>query len=268
MDFNPFAISTEQQRRVYWKSFERVRGEHLGWARRTFLKALAAGFRSWVIRFDTIQQPAEMLAYDIDPEPMERAYNDVYARVGGDFAIRTFRSLKSGGYYERKDYTESDYRAQMLVWLQTAAAERVTSVNATTNAQIRAKLQKILSDGITEGSSIPEVRRAITAEFRVLSGYRAERIARTEIVAASNKGALVSAQATGLELQKVWIATRDDRTRESHWSADGQTRDMGEDFSVDAQPMEAPGDPSAPPELVINCRCTVAFQRPALIKVE
>ena len=262
MSFNPFNIDTETARVAYWKSFDRYRGEHYEYARRRYLKALADGYRSWVVRFDTVTTPAEMTQYEIDPEPMERAYSDVYRKVGADFAVRTFRSIKSGGHYLTKDYTVNDYRDMMTQWLGTVGATRITSVNVTTNKQILGVLQRILLDAQTDGLSIPQVRRLVTAEFQQLAGYRAERIARTEIVAASNHGALMAAESTNLELNKVWIATRDDRTRDDHAEADGQTVMLKESFRVGVDTLDMPGDPNAPASNVINCRCSVAFSRP------
>jgi hypothetical protein len=262
MDFNPFNIKTDEQRTFYWKSFERVRSEYLVWARGVFTRALAAGYRSWVVRFDEVTQPNEMTRYTIDPAPMAQAYNAVYRRVGGDFAVQTFKQIKSGGSgYITKDYTVNDFREMMQAWLLSVGAERVTSVNANTDKQIQAILQRILTDATNNGLSIEQTRKLITAEFKQLTGFRAERIARTEIVAASNHGALLAAESTGLQLQKVWIATRDDRTRDAHMNADGQTRNMGEPFNVDFVDMEMPGDPTAPASTVINCRCAVAFSR-------
>jgi 2'-5' RNA ligase len=49
--------------------------------------------------------------------------------------------------------------------------------------------------------------------------------------------------------------------RSSHQKVAGQVRPLGEKFNVDGVEMSKPGDPHAPIELWINCRCTV---RPVL----
>ena len=65
----------------------------------------------------------------------------------------------------------------------------------------------------------------------------------------------------GINISKQWIATLDDRTRDTHQKLDGQTVPVRESFHVGTKHGTAqiryPGDPSASPELVYNCRCTM-----------
>lgn len=58
----------------------------------------------------------------------------------------------------------------------------------------------------------------------------------------------------------VHNSTPDARTRETHRAADGQTRTVGEPFTVGGASLKYPGDPSAPPAEVIGCRCVVLYQ--------
>jgi uncharacterized protein with gpF-like domain len=58
-------------------------------------------------------------------------------------------------------------------------------------------------------------------------------------------------------LYKRWLATEDARTRPEHADADGQTVPAHAPFSVGGSAMSYPGDPNAPADLVVNCRCTV-----------
>ena len=58
----------------------------------------------------------------------------------------------------------------------------------------------------------------------------------------------------GVVLKKVWIATADDRTRESHLELDGVEVDVDDVFP---NGLEYPGDPNGEPEEVYNCRCTM-----------
>jgi len=86
---------------------------------------------------------------------------------------------------------------------------------------------------------------------------RATRIARTEATAAWNSGALAALAEEG-RTHKRWVAHKDsNRTRESHRLADGQVVPLSRPFKVGESLLMTPGDPSAPPWEVINCRCTV-----------
>lgn len=89
---------------------------------------------------------------------------------------------------------------------------------------------------------------------------RSERIARTESTGAYNAGAEDAYRREGAGVH-VWIATADERTREEHLDAHGQCVTLDEPFSVGGEPLQFPGDPSGPPELIINCRCTTIAAR-------
>ena len=85
--------------------------------------------------------------------------------------------------------------------------------------------------------------------------FRSIRIARTETISASNKGALVSYQAGGAE-GKQWITAGDEAVRESHAAANGQIRGLQQKFQIGFSELDHPGDPDGPAGEIINCRCT------------
>ncbi|HZX42847.1 MAG TPA: hypothetical protein VFE93_13485, partial [Myxococcaceae bacterium] len=55
-----------------------------------------------------------------------------------------------------------------------------------------------------------------------------------------------------------WVTMHDEDVRPAHVETAGQQRPPGEPFDVDGFEMRYPGDPTAPIELWINCRCTLA----------
>lgn len=97
-------------------------------------------------------------------------------------------------------------------------------------------------------------------------GYRAETIARTEALRAAHQGsneairqAVESGELSGGEVERTWRTAHDGRVRDSHRSMDGQKRPLGEPFvSGEGNRLMFPGDPSAPGEDSIQCRCAVA----------
>lgn len=92
---------------------------------------------------------------------------------------------------------------------------------------------------------------------------RASRIARTESTAAHNFAALRALADEGV-VEKRWVATNDARTRAAHRAADDETAPLLSPFVVGGYPMMFPGDPAAPPELTVNCRCTIVGAGPDL----
>ena len=59
-----------------------------------------------------------------------------------------------------------------------------------------------------------------------------------------------------------WLATSDSRTRPTHRAAEGQRVPVGQPFIVGGAELRFPGDPSGPPQEVIQCRCTMLLVEP------
>jgi uncharacterized protein with gpF-like domain len=124
-----------------------------------------------------------------------------------------------------------------------------------------------LTDGANAGEDLAQVAARVD---RVLSYTDSERwparartIAQTEVTRAYGAGTLAGgleqSRLTGRLLQKRWNTEHDERVRMSHRALDGQVRDLGMPFYVDGSPLMFPGDPTGPPEAVINCRCDLVI---------
>lgn len=93
--------------------------------------------------------------------------------------------------------------------------------------------------------------------------YRAEAIARTEVMTALHEAqqqsieqALEAGAIPPEALGFIWRTARDNRVRDIHDVMEGQQVAFGEMFvDGDGNQLEYPGDPNAPPETTINCRC-------------
>jgi SPP1 gp7 family putative phage head morphogenesis protein len=131
----------------------------------------------------------------------------------------------------------------------------VEIISQTTVEQMR----RLISQGEIEGLSTDQVARNIVKQIPTISRYRANAIARTETHTAANYGSQAAAEATGLNIQKEWVAANDERTREDHIDADGQIVGLNESFDVGGEALMFPGDPSGSAGNIINCRCTVAY---------
>lgn len=120
-----------------------------------------------------------------------------------------------------------------------------------------AKINQTLTQGFIQGWHMDEMGKAIEGVFDTTE-YNALRIAQTEFTRCANSGdyeATREASEQGVEMQRMWVATLDDRTRESHQELDGQMVGIDEPFEIDGQTAMFPGDFGVP-ELDINCRCT------------
>ncbi|QNO13032.1 capsid maturation protease and MuF-like fusion protein [Mycobacterium phage VioletZ] len=100
---------------------------------------------------------------------------------------------------------------------------------------------------LTPGS--PELRDVARNE-----GYQAAGI--------QNAAVVVAAAQSEDELEKVWIATIDGKTRHTHFAADGQRAPLAGKFTVGAALLDFPADPAGPAAEVKNCRCRVGILAP------
>jgi SPP1 gp7 family putative phage head morphogenesis protein len=138
-----------------------------------------------------------------------------------------------------------------LTWINSRSLLLAKSINKTTLDALRS----LLSEGFAQGESIPQLSKRIEGYFTENAKYRADMISRTEVISASNRGAVDRYQKEGIQ-KKEWLSALDERTRETHIAANGQVVGINDDFSVGGDRMSAPGLGSDPSEN-INCRCTV-----------
>lgn len=147
----------------------------------------------------------------------------------------------------------------VTAYLEKFAADHITGkVNETTKQAIR----DTLSEGVAAGEDIRNLSKRVTEVFDAARGARSIMIARTEVIGTSNFANMAAYAQSGLDLEKTWVSTPDDRVRETHADAMGQTRKLEEPFSVGGYEAQYPGDGSLPAEEIINCRCTVVAGAP------
>lgn len=130
--------------------------------------------------------------------------------------------------------------------------------------QIRAQI----TSSILQGESIQDIAKHLMQRIPEMNKASAVRTARTAVTSAQNGGRLASyekAEQMGIKVRKVWVSTKDDRTRRDHRRMDGETVDWDEDFS---NGLQFPGDPSGPPKEVYLCRCTVRTEVPKKYEAE
>lgn len=124
------------------------------------------------------------------------------------------------------------------------------------------KINSELRQGLLQGESIGKIAdrmQRVTDMNRV----SALRNARTMTTCAENSGRMQSyadLKEDGFVIEREWMAAIDNRTRHAHQILDGQKRKEGEAFKVEGEKIMFPGDPTASPHLVYNCRCTLAAE--------
>lgn len=184
---------------------------------------------------------------------------DIWVRTGLHFAEQTLDQINGTKSLHKKEITEEMVhmmRSNIVRYVEREFGSKIVGI---TNAS-KGLVKRQIESGIKSGASIAEIKRNITNNINSINASRAGTIARTEVLSASNKGSLIGAQASGIQLMKEWISSPGAREGEfDHGIADGETVNVNGMFHRTGEALEFPGDPSGSPGNIINCRCTHVF---------
>lgn len=116
------------------------------------------------------------------------------------------------------------------------------------------KVQSVITQAILQGESIPQIAKRM---HNIANSGKADsvRYARTAMTGAQNAGRLdcyKRVKSHGIRLKKQWVASLDNRTRDTHRILDGERVDLESTFSNGCR---YPGDPQGAPGEIWNCRC-------------
>jgi HK97 family phage portal protein len=140
-----------------------------------------------------------------------------------------------------------------------AQADRVKTINETTRNQIAAAIVAAQTSEDKENQH-SDLISAIAAIFVTALMKRKRRIAEIEAQSAFNGGTYLAARDTGA-IRKVWLTRRDDRVRPEHRILHGYTTDLDKPFKAGGVELRYPGDPLAPANLSVGCRCRLRFEK-------
>jgi len=118
-----------------------------------------------------------------------------------------------------------------------------------------------ITQGILQGEDIRKISKRLQG-VTDMDRRAAIRNARTMTTSAENAGrsdSYVRAKEMGIPMEQVWLATLDERTRDSHRELDGEAIKVGDKWHHPkfSNGLRYPGDPDGPPAEVYNCRCTM-----------
>lgn len=117
-------------------------------------------------------------------------------------------------------------------------------------------VRSAITQSLLQGESVPETAKRLK-QVAEMNRAASLRNARTMINAAEQGGKLAEYEELaeeGVNIEKGWMATLDERTRDSHAEMDGEYVPVDEPFS---NGLMEPCDPDGAPEVVYNCRCTL-----------
>lgn len=135
-----------------------------------------------------------------------------------------------------------------LTQITAAAYLRLDGVNfiKDVNKTTRDALRETLSQGLQKEESINQMKKRVADVFEQARGYRAERIARTEVARSTTFATLEAYRQSEIVEMKEWLTAADERVEEDCASLEGLTVPLDETFRGEDGPPLHP-----------NCRCTV-----------
>lgn len=261
-----FSLITEDQKKAHWTGVESLRKAYVMVARVRAARIFGSERKRVVNAAKSAGTLKGIPAAVSDPikgstSAWEDFYKKTYSQTGAIFARRVHDAiLKSeGGALEEKATAIADkWLAHIAEVIEDESADKVVGIGQTTKDRIKAVVQQTIDAGL----GIVDAANAIDDLYLdEIIPNRSEVIARTEVVGASNKASNFAAEDTGLDLNKEWIRTYDDRIRDSHMAVTEKAIPMDKPFKVGGSLMMYPGDSSLGADAadVINCRCTIGY---------
>lgn len=244
-----FTINESQQaffKKVYYKRAREV----------LYKTALPVIELSDNVSVDELKQRVPML---LKPEQMSEYLIGLWSKVGGRFASDTAKRIRNKKSVESPDIEgwEEAFRAYAS---ERSLVKRKTKEILSTEAQmINDTLDRIVRE--SGGSSVQALSGAIKEDFITqlvtIQTWEAERIARTEVIGASNKGSYDGAKSTGEDIKKGWSTSGLPGIRPTHllYESFGWVH-MDKEFTSG---LLYPGDPNGEAGEIINCRCTIIY---------
>jgi hypothetical protein len=261
---------SERQRGDYWIRVERLRrGLDIKYSKKIY-QALDNEINRFVKDMLVVgpQQALGRLNTYLWNDEMMALLNEMYRECGAIFGNASYRATRQMVSKSTDPYgLDSSFIDGILQFLTDYGFWIVTLITNTT----KKRLSLLVMTLIGEGKDEYEIAEAILNDKELeMMKRRGGMISRTEIMRASNYSLYLASDKHSFEVDKIWVARRDTRTRRipkdffDHLDMDGQIRPLNEPFmSKDKLGRvilaDMPGDPKTPIGFTINCRCTIMF---------
>ena len=238
-----------------WQEINNKRLPFIRFGENVFKRMYGEIRKSFISSLQNLTTPEEItqsaINFKIDEEIVRINFIRFYVKVGMAFA----KDIQKGFRGRLETKQEEDWERIIQEFVRTKTGMKITKIIQTHYQDIIDITKQSVQAGIENGWGMDKIARSISKSQGKLDFWKALRIARTEVVAASSEGIKVGAEELPGNKEKVWISTFDQRSRPEHMAMDGVRVAFNEDFSVEGEALEYPGDPKGSPGNIINCRC-------------
>src|SRR6056297_1221511 len=252
-----------------WKQINRMRVGSIRYGERLFARTLRSArteLKDKLKNAGTVNDVRNIAEkYQVNEQQFRKAWDQFYTRTGLIFAKRNYQHLN-----KKKDINDIErnnkWTRELLKYVEDECANLITLTIRNEYKGVQRNARKAIDLGAKKGWGAERIADELIKFQGAMDKYKAMRIARTEVVRASNQGAMIGVKETGIALKKVWLATDDGRTRDgsesdfNHVDMDNVEVELEEAFEVSGEKLDYPGDPNGSEGNTINCRCAVAFE--------
>ncbi len=232
---------TNEEQNIHWLKFHRFQSRYEGIYTPKFNAAI-------------LEQNNQFIEYGtlmgVDSAPLAKVLRSLYIDVPYIWAHRATTNL-------RKERMTMGFSQRIIDLMRQYYGIDLLNLADDLTQTTKDVIQAVLNQAAQEGFGFDEVVKRLRSPE--LTAKRARLIARTETVAAANAASNIAAQDSGLLMDKIWIAARDERTRKDHVIVNQSVVGLHDKFTVGGLPMAFPGDKAGGAAQTCNCRCTTAF---------
>jgi len=192
----------------------------------------------------------------MDSQELRQYLIELWSKTGTYFAQDMSTTL-----IQRQSKEGNAWEEGYIQYILARVTKKAKDIARTQATLFNSVIDLVVQEGYRDGLSIDAITERLQYEVkkRMLSvqKYEAERIARTEVIGAANKGSFDGAMSTGLGIKKGWLTSGLKGVRASHGSYEGMGFvPMNYEYNFG---LMHPGDPNGTAEEIINCRCTIIY---------
>ncbi|MEV0444640.1 phage portal protein [Streptomyces spectabilis] len=141
-----------------------------------------------------------------------------------------------------------------------AAAFAATAMAGSAVNALLSDLADVLDTEQREPGSLDDLADAVTRFYRARTATFIALLAESCAVATVNGAADAVAESIGPAVLRTWNTRGDARVRPAHQELNGTTLPAGTPYTVRGSTLRYPGDPFAPADLTVNCRCRLRYR--------
>lgn len=187
--------------------------------------------------------------------------NQNIGKALSDIAQPLYLAILESAYQEFGGQKKLEAKKKAEEWAKEYREAIAGILNTSTKEMIRDLVYRILRNNLSLeiGKVLDLIKEQITKLIQEVK-RRARTIAQTEAIKAANTARYYAAIIAGMT-HKTWHTVGDNKVRDWHRAANGQTVPILGSFIVHGESLRYPGDPKGAVGNIIRCRCWIDYTR-------